>query len=123
VDPAQETLARSASRAVAGPVSAPDWRDVLARVLFDASQTLLASPMVRRLTWDERGSPTHSHYQQLADAIIEAIAARGYRLHRDHDWKTTPDITYAQVVMTCQRRGCLAVSPGLRDTATCEGEP
>jgi hypothetical protein len=88
-------------------MSIPDWRDVFA----DALDL-------------ENDSKDTNRRAASANAILAAIAARGYRLHRDHDWKHNPDpilaaLDFPKIPMKCGRCGILSGS--LRDSASCDG--
>jgi hypothetical protein len=101
-------------------MSAPDWREVFAGVLQYAANE------ARRYTWQDDVDDEMA--RAAADAILAAIAERGYRLHRDHDWVPNPDpiltaLDYPAMPRKCVRQGCGVLSGGLRDHASCEGEP
>lgn len=89
-------------------MSAPDWRDVFARALHDARN----NPM----EWDREAlGGAIDGYHKLGDAILAAIAARGYRLHRDHDYQRVGLASHLKCVRCGQR------NDGLIPHSSCEG--
>lgn len=93
------------------PNAAPDWREVFARAIFTVE------PGIR--PWRD----AREDCQICADAILAAIAERGYRLHPDHDWRPFqgPEFLFDEPVSRCSR--CGMFGPGLANTNfdSCEG--
>lgn len=89
-------------------MSAPDWRDMIARALHEAHK-----PYCDYTYAFEHPMSSREVYEALSAAVLDAIEAAGYRLHRDHDWTSGPVI--------CVRCGCLPGEPC--ESGSCEGEP
>ena len=80
--------------------TAPNWRDVFASAIRDCDEDT---------------------YEAEADAILAAIAERGYRLHRDHDWMPTGSLSSRVLGLGEKCRRCGVEKPGLSDGTSCEG--
>lgn len=75
-------------------MSAPDWRDVFAEAIRLAERPIL---------------------EGYAESVLAAIAERGYRLYRDHDYQRVGLASHLKCARCGQR------NDGLTPHSSCEG--